>query len=515
MAVSRLRRKHLVICFGLQLVCLVALARYIGLSVSIHFERKSPTGTRDLEIHPRDCPAQPCSHKQSILSSKQSTSNNQESTPINRESEQYPKNRSVTLHTEDSIDIGKESVGLAQSQAKHFSFQKSVFTCSVVIQGHIPEKAKRIGYEVKDYPRANIDEKTGFYERSPPDTYNSSIEVEELDEKLLKKIKDYVPHLFSTYLPFSPEYRNPCKVVPGRARCLPYFHVLTGAKSGSTDFWYSMELHPLVFTTPKEPHWWTRDVAHSIKPYDKSFSHFQECIETGKDPNIRNYVTGDGSTSSLWDNHLTINWSDSKGWGKYPTVTLADIIRALTPNARIIFLLRNPIERLYSDYFYIYGGRSAQDFDVKVRKHLKVYDDCLKREDQRTCLYRNNRGGVGHSVLVGLYYIYVQDWLKRFPLDQVLFLRSDDWFQGQKPDMLLKTYHFLDIDVTQEEMKDILTIDTLKITIGRENVLRSASGRKKRNPMLPSTKKLLEELYAPSNKALAKLTGNDGFLWKD
>ena len=70
-------------------------------------------------------------------------------------------------------------------------------------------------------------------------------------------------------------------------------------------------------------------------------------------------------------------------------------------------------------------------------------------------------------------------------------------------------------DVTKEQMTDILKIDTLKITIGRENVLRSARGRKNKHPMLPTTKQLLEELYAQSNKELAELTGNDGFLWKD
>ena len=49
------------------------------------------------------------------------------------------------------------------------------------------------------------------------------------------------------------------------------------------------------------------------------------------------------------------------------------------------------------------------------------------------------------SALVGLYIIYVRDWLRRFPTDQVLFLRSDGWFEGQKQNILLKTYHFLDI----------------------------------------------------------------------
>ena len=63
-------------------------------------------------------------------------------------------------------------------------------------------------------------------------------------------------------------------------------------------------------------------------------------------------------------------------------------------------------------------------------------------------------------------------------------------------------------------MKDILTVDTGKIKIGGETVLRS-SGKKKRHPMMASTKKLLQELYAPYNKELVELTGHDGFLWDD
>ena len=82
---------------------------------------------------------------------------------------------------------------------------------------------------------------------------------------------------------------------------------------------------------------------------------------------------------------------------------------------------------------------------------------------------------------------------------------------------LIYTYTLLisyDSDVTKEQMKDILTVDTGKIKIGGETVLRS-SGKKKRHPMMASTKKLLQELYAPYNKELVELTGHDGFLWED
>ncbi|XP_038053382.1 carbohydrate sulfotransferase 15-like [Patiria miniata] len=485
---NRLVRKTvLLLSLGVAIFALFVYARYNGLSVSVHFAN-GPFNVKQIRQSGIDFT------KTRIFENLKSMISNDSSIQT------WQGNGGSDNH----ILIPRRSI-----------FQESEYACLVVMQGEIPEAAMRRGFVVENYPCARIDPGTGLYERVPAARYNSSIEREELGEKTLARIKSYQQKVWQTYRPFSPDYRNPCHVEPGKAHCLPYFHVLTGAKSGSTDFWYSLELHPLVFTTPKEPHWWTRTKGHSVARYDSVFRNFEQCIEQGKDPNIHNYVTGDGSTSSLWDNHLTLEWTEARGLGKYPAFTLADVIRALTPNARLIFLLRNPIDRLYSDYWYIYGGKSANDFDTKVRNHLKVFNDCRKREDEGTCAYRHNRGGVGHSALVGIYMIYVRDWLRRFPVEQVLFLRSDDWFKGQKPDMLLKTYHFLDIDVTKEQMKDILTIDTLEITIGRENVLRSASSRKKKHPMLASTKKLLEELYEPSNRALAALTGDDGYLWKD
>jgi len=34
------------------------------------------------------------------------------------------------------------------------------------------------------------------------------------------------------------------------------------------------------------------------------------------------------------------------------------------------------------------------------------------------------------------------------------------------------------------------------------------------DPMLPETRELLRDFYAPYNKLLAKLLNNDGFLWE-
>ena len=46
---------------------------------------------------------------------------------------------------------------------------------------------------------------------------------------------------------------------PLRMRCLPYFYLIGQPKSGTTDLFYKLNMHPdIAMGTHKEPHWWTR-----------------------------------------------------------------------------------------------------------------------------------------------------------------------------------------------------------------------------------------------------------------
>ena len=66
-----------------------------------------------------------------------------------------------------------------------------------------------------------------------------------------------IPKVFNT------SFVNPCWYdtdmgANGALRCLPYFFLAGFPKSGTTDLFYKMGIHPQILAGCKEPHWWTR-----------------------------------------------------------------------------------------------------------------------------------------------------------------------------------------------------------------------------------------------------------------
>ena len=56
---------------------------------------------------------------------------------------------------------------------------------------------------------------------------------------------------------------------------------------------------------------------------------------------------GDGSASTLWDNHKWNKYFDVDACEQQgPPYIIADVIRTILPNSKILVMLRNPTERL-------------------------------------------------------------------------------------------------------------------------------------------------------------------------
>ncbi|XP_034464987.1 carbohydrate sulfotransferase 15-like isoform X1 [Hippoglossus hippoglossus] len=311
-----------------------------------------------------------------------------------------------------------------------------------------------------------------------------------------------------------------------RLRCLPYFYIIGQPKCGTTDLFQRLRLHPEVrFNTIKEPHWWTRKrfgYIHSkdgvlesfpVQDYLDLFDLAAVNIQAGingnpsGDRSALRLITGEASASTMWDNQA---WSNLHGGGedaKSPFLA-QDFIHAIQPGAKIIVMLRDPVERLYSDYLYFtVGNKSAEDFHLKVVESVQLFHSCLSERTIRYCAYDTSLSNAMPVRLnLGMYVVFLLDWLTVFHREQMLVLRLEDYAANIKV-TFRKVFDFLSVDPLSEQVEAAVTKRPMSNT-------RRAADRNL-GPMLPATRDLLREFHQPFNHKLASVLDNKAFLWSN
>ncbi|XP_036828507.1 carbohydrate sulfotransferase 15 isoform X1 [Oncorhynchus mykiss] len=312
-----------------------------------------------------------------------------------------------------------------------------------------------------------------------------------------------------------------------RIRCLPYFYIIGQPKCGTTDLYDRLQLHPEVrFTTFKEPHWWTRkrfgiirlsEGFHDRYPVEDYLDLFDLAAYQIQDnlmgnahsgaPEQHNIIIGEASASTMWDNNAWAYFYDNSTEAEAePPFLIQDFIHTLQPDARFIVMLRDPVERLYSDYLYFgITNKSAEDFQDKVSESLQLFEGCLTEYTMRSCVYNTTlNNAMPVRLQVGLYIVYILDWLTVYSREQILVLRLEDHASNRKYTMH-KVFDFLNLGQLTEQKEAEITKSPAS------NTRRPAD--KNLGPMLPVTKEILRDFYTPFNKKLAKVLRNDSFRW--
>ncbi|XP_018604895.1 carbohydrate sulfotransferase 15-like isoform X2 [Scleropages formosus] len=309
-----------------------------------------------------------------------------------------------------------------------------------------------------------------------------------------------------------------------RIRCLPYFYIIGQPKCGTTDLYNRLRLHPeVMFTTMKEPHWWTRkrfgiirlsDGFHDRYPVEDYLDLFDLAAYQIQEHLLRNETTrqkkhniiiGEASASTMWDNNAWVYFYENSTNGE-PPFMVQDFIHAVQPDAKFIVMLRDPVERLYSDYLYFgIANKSAEDFHERVSESLQLFEGCLSESSMRSCVYNTTlNNAMPVRLQVGLYIVYLLDWLTVFKMDQILILRLEDHAANRKYTMR-KVFDFLKLGSLTEQKEAEITKSPAS------NTRRPAD--KSLGPMLPITKEILQEFYFPFNQRLTQVLKNDSFLW--
>lgn len=309
-----------------------------------------------------------------------------------------------------------------------------------------------------------------------------------------------------------------------RLRCLPYFYIIGQPKCGTTDLFHRLVLHPEVqFNSMKEPHWWTRkrfgyirfkdgfQESFPVKDYLDLFDLAARNIQVGisgnssGDHSALQFITGDASASTMWDNQA---WSyiHTDREESEPPFLAQDFIHTVQPDARIIIMLRDPGERLYSDYLYFkMANKSAEDFHDKVVESMLLFQSCLLERSLRSCVYDSVlSNGMPVRLNLGLYIVFLLDWLTVFRRDQILILRLEDYAANIKG-TIKKVFDFLRVGPLSEQMEAALTRRPMS------NARREAD--RNLGPMLQATTTLLGHFHRPFNVELASVLDNRDFLW--
>ncbi|XP_062927933.1 carbohydrate sulfotransferase 15 [Mobula hypostoma] len=310
-----------------------------------------------------------------------------------------------------------------------------------------------------------------------------------------------------------------------RLRCLPYFYIIGQPKCGTTDLYNRLRLHPEVsFSIVKEPHWWTRKRFGIIQPwngfhgryliedyldlFDLAAHQIQNQISnsSAEQEMDSNMIIGEASASTMWDNNA---WQSFYGRtaNSEPPYLIQDFLHAVLPAAKLIVMLRDPVERLYSDYLYfISANKSVEDFHEKVKDSLQIFDSCLMHSSLRSCVYNCTvNSAMPVRLQIGLYAVFLWDWYAVYNQNQFLILRLEEHAADVKNSMD-RVFRFLDLgNLTEKQEAAIINNPASNTRRPKDKSL---------GPMLPETRKILEEFYRPFNEQLALLLNNDSFLWE-
>ncbi|MCL6548413.1 MAG: sulfotransferase [Alicyclobacillus sp.] len=200
----------------------------------------------------------------------------------------------------------------------------------------------------------------------------------------------------------------------------PNFFIVGAAKAGTSSLYQYLRQHPDVYMSPvKEPHY----LCHH---------HFPEVFRGPGDREFSDHVIRDEEAYL----NLFRGAGDRRVIGEasvfylyYPDT--GERIRALNPNAKVVAVLRNPVDRAYSSYMHL----------VRDNRETLSFPEALAKEEERR---RNGYRELWWYREVGRYSRQIRPYLKTFAPEQLKIFLYEDFAHPQQ--LLQETLRFLEVD---------------------------------------------------------------------
>ena len=221
----------------------------------------------------------------------------------------------------------------------------------------------------------------------------------------------------------------------------------------------------------------------------------------------------------------------STGYSRYPEIpATVERLRSQTPDAKIIYLMRDPVDRSFSHYVHRWSTELHPNtpFRVSFEEHIESDTMCINSSD---------------------YKLQLEQYLDCFPAESVLCLFTHQLRQSPQ-EVLAKAWEFMGVSVDQSSLeKDVRQNETAAYLDSRVRVAitnrlksnwivarsmsivprparelayrilrRTAFGKKVANgfeppKMKPQTRKRLQSRFKSSNHWVSSFTNTDLSLW--
>lgn len=271
---------------------------------------------------------------------------------------------------------------------------------------------------------------------------------------------------------------------------LPNFLIIGSQKAGTTSMYEVLRRHPELFLPQKKE----LNFFYLEKEYEKGINYYENYFKINEEGKI----AGEASPGYICKK------------------SSPERIKKHIPNAKLILIVRNPIDRAYSQYWHSRRNlNEGYTFEQAIEKYLNAD-------------YWSNSKGYFNR---GCYIKYIKHYLNYFDKSQILIVLFDEMKKSPQS-FYQKVFDFLNvspIQIDELELKHnsstvynnpiynfLFSNPAISAKLPKRFKVISRWGKRKPykyDKMKPETRKRLVEFYKPWNDELAKFLGTDLSSW--
>ena len=253
-------------------------------------------------------------------------------------------------------------------------------------------------------------------------------------------------------------------------RVLPSFIIVGAVRCGTTSLYYNICEHSSVLPASYD------EIGFFDSNYELGINWYKSMFPTKfKIKKIESKtgicITGEDTPFYFWDKKSI------------------ERIKKDIPKIKLIILLRNPIDRAYSNYHLgVRLGSESLSFEGSIKKEIELLEKNNDFESDKIEKFLRPRSYIAK----GLYYQQIKNWYEVFSKNQILVISTEN----------------LEINPHQtlEQVFNFLGIPNEKI----QNIQNRKVGNYQK--MNENTREYLKKLFQPHNEKLFKILGRE-FEW--